>query len=212
MVVLDRDAHLLQSKRHLGTQIVERVLGWDSVVAAVGRDDVAVLLRPIPPVCFTRLDEIAAAVHPVLVGDALEDVELELWPPQALLRHAALAQGRFGSPGDVARVIREDHLGIGLQGRADQAERRHVPEGVQEPAAQVGDQYHVASLDRLDPHRRTVETDPFLHQVRGELPSGDRQMVPPAPQVGELQVDHLHGAFGHEALCLFEGGKHIGSL
>ena len=75
--------------------------------------------------------------------------------------------------------------------RADEAERRQLPERIAEAGGEVGEEHHVARLQRLQAHRRGVEADAVAHQRLVELAGGDGDVVPAAAEVAELEVDLL---------------------
>jgi hypothetical protein len=108
VVVFDRHAHRLQQQADLGAQVVELVLGRDGVVAAVQGDVMAVPALCAVPVGLVRIQPVAGVVDAVVEGDLIEDVELELRPPAALVGDAGLLEVLLGPDGDVARVVGED--------------------------------------------------------------------------------------------------------
>jgi hypothetical protein len=82
------------------------------------------------PVGLPRVHPVAGSVHAVFVGHVVKDVELELWPPAALVGDVGLLQMSLGAEGDVTWIVGKDGLGVRLQRGADKAECGRVPEGI----------------------------------------------------------------------------------
>ena len=114
VVVLDRHAHRFQVQGYLGPQVVELILGGNGVVAAVQWDVVAVAAFGTLPVGLPRVHPVAGPIHTAFVGHIVKDIELELWPPAALVGDAGLVQTGLGAEGDVAWVVGKDGLGVRL--------------------------------------------------------------------------------------------------
>ncbi len=132
MVVLHVDAGASSSRHISRAEVVERVLRRDRVVAAVERDQMAVSRRGAVPVGLRAVDAVRGDVDAVLDRDVVEDVELVLGSPDALVRDARRPQILLGAPDDVARVEGERRFRVGLVRRADEAEGRLLAERVAE--------------------------------------------------------------------------------
>ena len=107
----------------------------------------------------------AAVFIAVLVAHAVEEVELELRPPQAGLADPRGAQELLGPRRERPRVVGEGLARVGLEGGAEEADRRRLPEGVEEGGPELGDEDEVARLHGGEAERRAVEADPGLHEA-----------------------------------------------
>ena len=146
MVVLDGDADGLEDARDLRPRVVEVVLRRQRVVAAVARDRESRAELVAPPVRLGGLDAVARDVHAVLVRDAVEEVELELRPPEALRPDAALLQALLGARRDRARVEEDRRAVVRLEDPAEEAERLLVGKGVEERGREIGYEDEVPGL------------------------------------------------------------------
>ena len=153
VVILDLDAHLLQFHDHFAAQVEELIFGRDDMIAAVERNQMPMPAAAALPGSFFAFHAVGSGVDIILKRHTVEDVELILRPPATFVRDAPGAHGGFGANGDVAWIAAERQFGVGLERGADQAEGGNIPEGVHEGRGQVGDQDHIAGLDRAQAHR-----------------------------------------------------------
>ena len=92
---------------------------------------------------------------------------------------------------DPARILRVRLARERIGDLADQRERRHLGRGVEDRARGVGHEQHVALGDPLPAaDRRAVEAEPLLERRLVEAVDRQRDVLPRAEQVAELQVDH----------------------
>ncbi len=95
-------------------------------------------------------------------------------------------------PGDRSRIEREELFRVGLAGRGNHGDDGVVTVVVDERGGRVGEEHHVAPLDRLETgDAGAVETDPYLEELRVERGGRDRDVVPSAEQIGKPQVDEV---------------------
>ncbi len=212
VVVLDGDPGSIEPPADSRPQIVEVVARRNGVVTAVCRGRVAASDFPAGPAALVRLDSIRGCVHAVFVGDAVEDVELELRPPQAGVGDPALGEPHLGTLDDAPRVVGIELAGVGLQRRADETQGRQLPEGVGKGRREIRDHDHVARTDALETDRRTVESDPVGHQFVAEARRRDRHVVPAPPQIAELEVDLLDALVRDVSFSCFYTLEHLASL
>jgi len=198
VVVLDRDLHAFEGGDDPGPQRGELIARRNGVIPPVQGYVVPVPAFRAVPVRFRGIDPIRSHIDAVFVGNAVEDVELELGSPAAFVRDTCLFQIGLGTLGNDARITKIEHLRIRLDDTADKAQGRHFPERIEDAGVEIGDEHHIAGLDAAQPDARAVEADASDHQVRRELAGRERHMVPPAPQIAELEVDHAYGVFTHK--------------
>jgi hypothetical protein len=146
-----------------------------------------------------RVDLVEAAVGLLAIGDVVEDVELGLGPEERRVGDARVAQVPLGLARDLARVARVPLARHRVAHVADHRERRLLVERVDERRGRIGHEQHVRLADLLEAaDRRAVEPDPAGQEVLLELTRGDREVLPRARQVGELQVDERHPVLAGE--------------
>ena len=208
VVVLDGHPHRLEVQADLRPRVEEVVLRRDGVVAAVARDRVAATELVALPVRFPRLDAVRGGVDAVLVAHAVEQVELELRPPEAGVAHARGPQELLGPRRERARVVGEGLVRVGLEGRAEEADRRRLPERVEEGGPELGNEDEVARLHRGEAERGAVEAHARLDEGGVEAARGEGHVAPAAPEVAELEVHHRHALVADEGGRLVEGLEH----
>ena len=80
-----------------------------------------------------------------------------------------------------------------------QRQRRHARERVERRRRRVREQQHVRLGDALPAaDRRAVEAEALVEGLLAERRQGQRDVLPGAEQVGELQVDHLRPGLARE--------------
>jgi hypothetical protein len=124
-------------ERYLGPQVVERILWWNSVAASMRRDQVPVSSFGRTSRRLSAFKPIPGAVDLILERDLVGNTELVLRAPPRLIRHARLPKVRLGAYGKVARVTGKRLLGIRLEGRTDEAERRSLSRRVAKGGCQI---------------------------------------------------------------------------
>ena len=191
VVELARDAEPLERQHHLRAQVAQRVVRRGREVALLLAHRVAEPGLAGVPVALGRVDEVVRPVRPELVRDLVEDEELALGAEVRRVGDAAAAQVRLGLARDPARVLRVRLARERIGDLADQRERRHLGRGIEDRARRVGHEQHVALGDPLPAaDRRAVEAEPFLERRLVEAVDRQRDVLPRAEQVAELQVDH----------------------
>ena len=191
VVELARDAEPLERQHHLRAQVAERVVRR-------GREVALLLAHGVPeprlarvPVPFRRVDVVVRAVGAELVRDLVEDEELALRAEVRGVGDAGRAQVRLGLDRDVARVLGVRLARERIDDVADERERRHLGRRIEDRARRVGHEQHVALGDPLPAaDGRAVEAEPLLEGGLVEAGERQRDVLPGAEQVAELQVDH----------------------
>ena len=155
---------------------------------------------------FLGLDVVVARVLLGVVADVVEDEELGLGAEVGGVGDAGRLEIGLGLARDVARVARIVGAGDRIGDVADHGERGLLGEGIHHRGVGVGDDQHVAVVDRLPAaNRRPVESQSLIER-RFVLEFADRrgEMLPLPQQVHELQIhergalvlDHLENLFG----------------
>ena len=191
VVELARDAQPLEGEHHPGAQVVQRVVRRGREVALLLADRVAEPRLAGVPVALGRVDAVAGLVRTARVRDLVEDEELALGADVARVGDAARAQVLLRPPRDTARVLGVRLLRHRIGDLADERERRGLGERVEDGRRRVGHQQHVALRDPLPAaDRGAVEAEPLVEG--GLVEPGDRQrdVLPGAEQIAELEVDH----------------------
>ena len=175
---------------------MQRVDGGHREVALLAAGPVAqvpgaVAGAGVPDALF-GVHEVVAAVSVLVEANVVKDEVLELRAPVAGLSHSRRLDVLLGLAGDVARVARIGALRYRVSHVADHAQRRYLQHRVHEGRGRVGHQHHVALVDLLKPaYGRTIEPNPLLEDLLGELGDRDREVLKRTGKVGELQVDEL---------------------
>ena len=196
---LDGHAHALERQHHVRADVLQAVHGRHREVALLVTRLVAQVLFPVRaflaavPEPFLGIDVIIAVVVGLVEADAVQDIELGFRPEVGAFGHAAGFQVRLGLVRHVSRVPRIVFAGDGIADVANEAERWSAGEGVDEGCAGIGKQQHVALVDRLKAaNAGAVKSHAFGEGVFSELPGRDREVLPQAGEVHELQVDDLN--------------------
>ena len=208
VVVFYWHAHRLQLQRHLAAQVEELVFGRYGMIATMQRNVVSVAAGSAVPIGLIRIQTIRGMIDPAVESHVIEDVELELRPPQAAVGNPAVPQVSLGADGDVARVVGKHLVRIRFQRRADEAQGGCFPERVDESAGQVGYQNHITRFDAFQPDRRAIEANSAFQDSRRKLAGGDSKVVPASPQVTKFEIDQPDGVFVDKALDLVEKLEH----
>ena len=191
VVELARDAEPLEREHHLRAQVAERVVRRGREVALLLAHGVAEARLAGVPVPFGRVDEVVRAVRAELVRDLVEDEELALGAEVRRVGDPGAAQVRLGALRDAPRILAVRLARERIGDLADQRERRHLGRRVEDRARGVGHQQHVALGDPLPAaDRGAVEAEPVLESRLVEAADRQRDVLPRAEQVAELQVDH----------------------
>ena len=192
---LDVDARVDERADHLGAEVLQLVSGRDREVALLVPRTVREVGRSVRagvPDAFFRVDVVVAEVLRLIEAQRVEDVELDLRTPERRVGDAGRWEELFGLLRDVAGVARVRLARDRIEDVADQVERLHLEDRVDERRGRVRDQEHVALVDVLEPSdRRAIEPDAVAEEPLGELLDGDRKVLPRAGHVDEAQVDDL---------------------
>jgi hypothetical protein len=207
VLALDLHPQLLELKRHLAAQVLEGIGRSNrEVPLLVARlvAEVGVLHPTAVPPALLGVDVVVAGVLVGLEADVVEDEELRL----------RTEVGRVGDSRELEVVDRllRDEAGIArvrlpgdrIDDVADQRQGRVVTERVDDRRLRVGNDQHVACVNRLPaPDTRAVEPEPLLEGFLGELVHRERDMLPLARPVDELAVDQLDALAGRKLQDLF---------
>ena len=196
-MVLDfhRNPRLDQRQHDLGPHVLEPVDRRNREIALLVPGAVAQVGHPIParvPHPFLRIDVVVALVGGLIEPHRVEDEKLGFGPPVRGGGDAGGLEILLGLERDEARVP-----GIGLQGQrvvdvAGERERRHREHRIDERGRDIGQQEHVALVDRLETaDGRPIEAEPLADHGLIEGGRGNREVLPGARQVAELHVHDL---------------------
>src|SRR4051812_23220772 len=193
VVELALDADLLQLQHHLGADVLERVVRRGREVAVLLADRVARRALAVRvPVALAGLDLVAGRVRVAAVADGVEDEELALRADEAGVRHAGRLEVRLGAPGDLPRILVVALARDRVADLAHQREGRLLREGVEDRGPGLRDEQHVRLCDALPAaDRGAVEAEALVEVVPAERADRQRDVLPCAEEVAELQVDHL---------------------
>ena len=196
MVHLAFDPDLRHRQHDGAAQVLEAVRRRNREVALLVARPVSevgsVVLARIPD-SLARVDVVVAEVRPLVEPDVVEDVELGFRPPVGDVSEAGRDQVFLRLLRDVARVAREGLERERVLDVADQSQRRHLQQRIDEGGHRIGKDEHVALLDLGEAaDARAVEPDPLLEQGLGEPVHRDRVVLPGPRQVDETEIDHLH--------------------
>ena len=195
VVHLDVDADRLQRQHHLGADVLVAVRRRHREVAfLVARlvAEVRLLVLAAVPEPLDGVEVVVAVVVRLIEPHVVEDEELRLGAEVRRVGDAGRLQVALRLRRDVARVAAVGLAGDRVPDVADQHQRRHRGERIEERAVRIGEQEHVALLDRLEPaDRRAVEADALLEDVGRELLGRHCEVLPHAGQIDESQIDRL---------------------
>ena len=151
MLLLDADADALHLEHHLLADILQAVVGGHREVAFLVARLVAEVrtLFAAVPVALVRVDKVVARMLIAIEADAVENEELGLRAEVGGVADAGGLQVRLGLAGDVARVAAVVGSGDRILNRANQRQRRILHEGIHDRRVAVGNDQHVAVIDRL---------------------------------------------------------------
>ena len=208
VMLLDPDADFLHGLDHFGPHVLEGIQRGHREVALFVAGFVAEVGALLPtgvPDPFDRIDVVVAFESVLVEADLVEDEELGLWAEVGHVAEAAGLDVSLGFLGDAARVARIGFAGNRIDDVAEQAERRLVAERVHDRGAGVGNHQHVRRVDRLPAaDRGAVKARAVLEERLVVFAHGDREMLPRADQVHELQVHQFGTLFlrqGNGFLC-----------
>ena len=140
---------------------------------------------------FRGIDLVARFVGAARVRHLVEDEELALGADEARVGDARGAQVLLGALREPPRILVVRLVRRRLRDLAEQRERRHLGERVEERRRRVGHEDHVALLDALPAaDRGAVEPEALVERGLVERADRQRHVLPRAEQVAELQVDH----------------------
>ncbi len=191
MVELARNAEPLEREHHARAQVAQRVVWRRRKVALLLADRVPETGIPGVPVALRGIDLVARLVGAARVRHLVEDEELALGADEARVGDTRRAQVVLRPPGNTPRILRVRLECHRLGDLAEQRERRHFGERVENRGRRVRHQQHVALGDSLPPaDRGAVEAEALVERRFVERSHRQRDVLPRAEQVTELQVDH----------------------
>ncbi len=159
------------------------------LVPAVDRA-VRIVFGTCVPVGGGRVHLVEGAVHLGVVAHGIEDVELRLRPEVRGIGEAGALQKLLGLARDIARIAAVGLERMWIVDEAVQIQRLRGPEGVQLRGAQVREQQHIRFVNRLESaHRRAVEGDPVIDQIRAECGGRYRKVLLHTRYVTESNID-----------------------
>ena len=192
VVELARDSQTLQGEDDLGAEVVQRVVRGRREVAALLAHGVAEPRHRGVPVALGRVDREVGAVRRQLVGHLVEDEELAFGAEVRRVGDPGLGQVGLRTACDTARVASVGLSGGRVGDLAEERERRHRRERVEDRASRVRQQQEVALGDPLPAaDRGAVEAEPLREGRRPERADRERHVLPAPQQVAELEVDQL---------------------
>ncbi len=130
MMILDRNADLLQTGDHLRAQVEELVARRGGVIAAVDGDVMTVAAAACVPIGFDGVDAVTGGMDAVLDADVVEDIKLKFRAPEGMIADAVGLHVGLGTAQNFARVAGKELFGVGFKGVTDEAEGGGFPEGV----------------------------------------------------------------------------------
>ncbi len=185
-------ADLAQGEHHLSAQVLQGVGRWAGEVASLEAHLVAEirrLLAPRVPFALIRIDVVVAKVRALRIADIVEDVKLHFGTEVGSVGNPRGAQVGFRFLGDIARVTCVAFACDRVHHIADEADGGNLGERVYEDGGRVGHQEHIGQVNRLKAaNGGAVEPDAFLEKVFREQFGREREVVPHAEQVGELDI------------------------
>ena len=200
VVLLDLHAELLHLDDHLRANVAQSVHRRRGEVALlVARPEARAQGLAVQAVGVPRVPDTLVRVHAVMggvgvlgVAGGVEDEELRLRPPVALVADAGGRQVGLRLLGYVPGVAAVVAAGQRIADVAYQAERLPVVHRVHRRGAGVRDQEHVALVYRLEPpDARPVEAGALFEQLLRDLARRNADVLQRAGNVRKLQVDNL---------------------
>src|SRR3569833_550544 len=198
LVVMDFDfqAHLFQRETHCRADVLEGIDRWHGEVATLDARAVPlvaafIFLRRVPGALY-RIDVIRAAVHVVVVNDAVENEEFVLRTKQSVIGDARGLQIGLGALGEGARIALVTRHGAGLDDVAADVDRRLFEEGIDDGCARIECEDHVRFVDALPASDGgAVEHLAVTEQLFVDEPCRDGDVLLFAARVCEAQVREL---------------------
>ena len=127
----------------------------------------------------------------LIVASAVENKKFGLGAPIRDVPDLGLFEKLFGFLGHVARVPAVVLACDRIHDVTDHAQRRDACERVHDGSVGVRDDHHVAVLNRLPPpNGRSVEAGTLGEDRIRQFFNRNREVLPGAGEVHELQVDH----------------------
>ena len=153
------------------------------------------------PDALIRVDLVHRLVAGRFEPQRVEDVELDLGPPERRRGDAALGEVALGLARDVARVTAVRLTAPGLDNVACHDQRRDIERRVDIGGRRIRHQQHVRLVDVLEAaDARAIEADAVDEQVLAEVLDRDAEVLGLPRQVDEAQVDDQHaGLTGEQA-------------
>ena len=193
MMALDVEAALDHGLHHLGAQILIMIGGRNREIAFLVARPVAevVLLAAGIPAAFFGVDEVEAGVLVLIEADVVEDEELGFGAEVGGVGEAAVLQVHLGFLGDPARVALVVLARDGIDHVAGHHQRRDFGERIHERGGRIGNQQHVALIDRRPAADATVQAEAFFEGLFVQLADGIGDVLLQAGQIGEAQIELL---------------------
>jgi hypothetical protein len=188
----DRDACFFELEAHLIANVLQAV-GWSDREVALFRanlvTEVRELFPPAVPVALSAVDQMEGGIARVAVADFVENKELGLRSEEGGVSDSGALEIRFRFFGDAARVAIVGLARDRIHDGADQAEGRFGVKDIDPRRARIGDDEHVAGVDRAPAaDARSVEAEALGENLLAVLSKGGGEMLPGAWQIGELKV------------------------
>ncbi len=138
---------------------------------------------------FRAVDEMEGGIAGVAVADFVENEELGFRSEEGGVGDAGALEIRFGFFGDAARVAIVRFARDRIDDGANEAEGRLGVKDIDPGRAGIGDDEHVAGVDRAPAaDAGAVEAEALGENLLAVLGEGGGEMLPGARQIGELEV------------------------
>ena len=122
------------------------------------------------PASFFRIDEVEAVLLTLIETDIVEDKELGFRPEIGRVGHPGGCQIKLSLTRNVTRIAVVALLGDRIDHIRHHHQRRHLRERVQEVGAGIGNQQHVALVDRSPtPDGGPIHSEAFFKPSLGQL-------------------------------------------
>ena len=194
VMALDLQPAVLHGHNHLAAQVLV-VIGWrhrEIAFLVAGTIAEIVLDAAGIPAAFFGVDEIKAVLLTLIKADIIENKKLGFSAEISRISNASRTEVHLGLAGDVARITVIALLGDRIDDVAGHDQRGRLGKGVEHVGVGIGDEQHVALMDRCPAaNRGAVHAKAFFERRFAQLLDGIGNMVPETGKVGETEVEQL---------------------
>ena len=196
VLLLNGNPQARHGEKHFAPHVLEGVVGSDGEIALLQLNfvgEVSTFFDPVViPRCFHGIHAVEAGSIGALVAHVIEDEELRFWSEVGRVGQACGGEVIKGLLGQGPGAAGIGLAAAGFLNRADQAEGFVAVEGVNPGGVGIGHHRHVRFVDGFPAaNRRTVEGHAFREGGLIEQVVADREVLPLAVKVNELQVDEF---------------------